>query len=97
MGQHHKALVCAVVAVALAADVAPAYEEIARRRLRKMGVVFLEDDGRDLERAATDVAKLHINGLLWLAGLRRREEHLYGDNFERTGAHRGLILAAPSE
>ena len=44
MGQHHKALVCAVVAVALAADVAPAYEEIARRRLRKMGVVFLEDD-----------------------------------------------------
>ena len=44
MGQHHKALVCAVAAMALAADVAPAYEELARRRLRKMGVVFLEDD-----------------------------------------------------
>ena len=39
MGQHW--LLCAV---ALAADVAPEYEEIARRRLRKMGVVFLEDD-----------------------------------------------------
>ena len=44
MGQHHKALVCAVAAMALAADVAPEYEELARRRLRKMGVVFLEDD-----------------------------------------------------
>ena len=42
--------VFAVVAVALAVDVAPEvdvapkYEELARRRLRKMGVVFLEDD-----------------------------------------------------
>ena len=43
MGQHHKALVCAVAAMALT-DVAPEYEEFARRRLRKMGVVFLEDD-----------------------------------------------------
>ena len=43
MGQHHKALVCAVAAMALT-DVAPEYEELARRRLRKMGVVFLEDD-----------------------------------------------------
>ena len=44
MGQHHKSLVCAVAAVALAADVAQEYEELARRRLRKVGVVFLEDD-----------------------------------------------------
>ena len=44
MGHHHKVLVCAVAAMALAADVAPEYEELARRRLRKMGVVFLEDD-----------------------------------------------------
>ena len=36
--------VFAVVAVALAADVAPEYEELARRRLSKVGVVFLEDD-----------------------------------------------------
>ena len=43
MGQHWL-LVCAVVAVTLAVDVAPEYEELARRRLRKMGVVFLEDD-----------------------------------------------------
>ena len=43
MGQHHKALVCAVAAMALT-DVAPEYEELARRRLRKMGVVFPEDD-----------------------------------------------------
>ena len=41
MGQHWF-LVCA--AVALAVDVAPEYEELARRRLRKVGVVFLEDD-----------------------------------------------------
>ena len=40
MGQHWL-LVCAV---ALATDVAPEIEELARRRLRKMGVVFLEDD-----------------------------------------------------
>ena len=40
MGQNWL-LVCAV---ALAVDVAPEYEELARRRLRKMGVVFLEDD-----------------------------------------------------
>ena len=49
MGQR-PGLVCAVAAVALAVDVAPEvdvapkYEELARRRLRKMGVVFLEDD-----------------------------------------------------
>ena len=43
MGQHWL-LVCAVVAVALAADVAQEYEESARRRLSKLGVVFLEDD-----------------------------------------------------
>ena len=49
MGQHWL-LVCAVVAVALAADVAQEvdvaqkYEELARRRLSKVGVVFLEDD-----------------------------------------------------
>ena len=36
--------VFAVVAVALAVDVAPKYEELARRRLSKLGVVFLEDD-----------------------------------------------------
>ena len=41
MGQHWL-LFCA--AVALAVDVAPEYEELARRRMRKMGVVFLEDD-----------------------------------------------------
>ena len=40
MGQHWL-LVCAV---ALAADVAPEIEELARRRLSKVGVVFLEDD-----------------------------------------------------
>ena len=40
MGQHWL-LVCAV---ALAVDVAPEYEELARRRLSKVGVVFLEDD-----------------------------------------------------
>ena len=43
MGQHWL-FVCAVVAVALAADVAQEYEESARRRLSKLGVVFLEDD-----------------------------------------------------
>ena len=49
MGQR-PGLVCAVVAVALAADVAQEvdvaqkYEELARRRLSKVGVVFLEDD-----------------------------------------------------
>ena len=42
MGQHW-ALFGAVAAV-FATDVAPEYEELARRRLRKMGVVFLEDD-----------------------------------------------------
>ena len=36
--------VFAVVAVALATDVAPEIEELARRRLSKVGVVFLEDD-----------------------------------------------------
>ena len=41
MGQHW--LLLGAVA-AMAVDVAPEYEEIARRRLRKMGVVFLEDD-----------------------------------------------------
>ena len=40
MGQHWL-LVCAV---ALAVDVAPEIEELARRRLSKVGVVFLEDD-----------------------------------------------------
>ena len=40
MGQNWL-LICAV---ALAVDVAEEYEELARRRLRKMGVVFLEDD-----------------------------------------------------
>ena len=40
MGRHWL-LVCAV---ALAADVAPEIEELARRRLSKVGVVFLEDD-----------------------------------------------------
>ena len=40
MGQHWL-LVCAV---ALAADVAQEVEELARRRLSKVGVVFLEDD-----------------------------------------------------
>ena len=40
MGQHWL-LVCAV---ALATDVAPEIEELARRRLSKVGVVFLEDD-----------------------------------------------------
>ena len=40
MGQHWL-LVCAV---ALAVDVAPEIEELARRRLSKLGVVFLEDD-----------------------------------------------------
>ena len=40
MGQHWF-LVCAV---ALATDVAPKFEELARRRLSKVGVVFLEDD-----------------------------------------------------
>ena len=49
MGQR-PGLVCAVAAVALAVDVAPEvdvaqkYEELARRRLSKVGVVFLEDD-----------------------------------------------------
>ena len=41
MGQH---LVCAIVAVALATDVEPEFLELARRRLSKVGVVFLEDD-----------------------------------------------------
>ncbi len=36
--------VFAVVAVALATDVAQEYIELARRRLSKVGVVFLEDD-----------------------------------------------------
>ena len=40
MGQHWL-LVCAV---ALATDVAPEIEELARRRLSKVGIVFLEDD-----------------------------------------------------
>ena len=40
MGRHWL-LVCAV---ALAADVAQEVEELARRRLSKLGVVFLEDD-----------------------------------------------------
>ena len=40
MGQHWL-LVCAV---ALATDVAREYIELARRRLSKVGVVFLEDD-----------------------------------------------------
>ena len=40
MGQHWL-LVCAA---ALAADVAQEVEELARRRLSKVGVVFLEDD-----------------------------------------------------
>ena len=40
MGQHWL-LVCAV---ALATDVSPEIEELARRRLSKVGVVFLEDD-----------------------------------------------------
>ena len=40
MGQHWL-LVCAV---ALATDVAQEYIELARRRLSKVGVVFLEDD-----------------------------------------------------
>ena len=43
MGQHWL-LVCAVVAVALATDVEPEFLELARRRLSKVGVVFLEDD-----------------------------------------------------
>ena len=40
MGQHWF-LVCAV---ALATDVEPEFLELARRRLSKVGVVFLEDD-----------------------------------------------------
>ena len=40
MGQHWL-LVCAV---ALATDVEPEFLELARRRLSKVGVVFLEDD-----------------------------------------------------
>ena len=36
--------VFAVVAVAMAMDVGQEYEELARRRLSKVGVVFLEDD-----------------------------------------------------
>ena len=40
MGQHWL-LVCAV---ALATDVSPEFLELARRRLSKVGVVFLEDD-----------------------------------------------------
>ena len=43
MGRHWL-LVCAVVAVALATDVEPEFLELARRRLSKVGVVFLEDD-----------------------------------------------------
>ena len=43
MGQHWL-LVCAVVAVALATDVAQEFVEHAHRRLSKVGVVFLEDD-----------------------------------------------------
>ena len=43
MGQR-PGLVFAVVAVALATDVAQEYIELARRRLSKVGVVFLEDD-----------------------------------------------------
>ena len=40
MGQHWL-LVCVV---ALATDVEPEFLELARRRLSKVGVVFLEDD-----------------------------------------------------
>ena len=58
MGQHHKALVCAVAAMALT-DVAPEYEELARRRLRKMGVVFLEDDDAVAIIRSGDVVEEH--------------------------------------
>ena len=40
MGQHW----LLVFAVALATDVEPEFLELARRRLSKVGVVFLEDD-----------------------------------------------------
>ena len=54
----------AVVAVALAVDVAPDYEELARRRLSKVGVVFLEDDDavniQSAPRVSNELAPPHL-------------------------------------
>ena len=56
--------VFAVVAVALATDVAQEYIELARRRLSKVGVVFLEDDDavniQSAPRVSNELAPPHL-------------------------------------